>query len=86
VDLNTFLKHLLWAVSLMLALQVVFYFVLEATDYNSFLLSAIVTAAVLIVLFIAVCWRTLRRLWLAETHNLEPTNVTFLSWCKKKSS
>ena len=61
MDLNTFLKHLLWAVFLMLALQVVFYYVVEAIDYNSFLLGVIVTAAVFVVLVVVVAWRTLRK-------------------------
>ena len=66
MDLNSFLKHLLWAVSLMLALQVVFYYVLEAVDYNSFLLGVILTVAVLTILVVAVAWRTLLRRTLAS--------------------
>lgn len=50
LDLNTLLKHLAWIIALMLILQVVFYYVLEMIDYNSFLLSVILIVAVSLVL------------------------------------
>jgi uncharacterized membrane protein len=57
LDSYTFLKHLLWLVSLMLVLLVIFHFVLEMIDYNSFLLSTILIATVLVVLAVLFVWR-----------------------------
>jgi len=61
LDLNTFLKHLLWSVSLMLILLVIFHYVLEGINYDSFLLAVILIVAVLAFLSILFVWRTIRK-------------------------
>jgi len=61
LDLDTFLKHLLWLVSLMLVLLAIFHFVLEIIDYNSFLLSVILIAAVLVFLTLLFVWKVFKR-------------------------
>lgn len=61
MDLNTFLKHLLWQISLILVLVAVFHYVLEIIDYNSFLLSVILIAAVLVVLTILFTWKVFKK-------------------------
>jgi len=60
LDLNTFVKHLAWIVGLMLVLQVVFYYLLEMIDYNSFLLSVILISTVLFVLVVLFVWTAFR--------------------------
>lgn len=61
MDLNTFLKHLLWQISLMLVLVAIFHYVLEIIDYNSFLLSVILIAAVLMVLIVLFVWKVFKK-------------------------
>jgi hypothetical protein len=61
LDLNTFLKHLLWQISLMLILVAVFHYVLEIIDYSSFLLSVILIAVVLVVLMVLFVWNVFKR-------------------------
>ena len=61
MDSNTILKHLAWITCLMVVLQVIFHFVLQIIDYSSFLLSVILTVAILGVLIVLFGWKVLRK-------------------------
>jgi len=58
---NTVLKHLAWITCLMVILQVIFYFVFQIIDYDSFLLSITLILAVLVVFVVIFVWRTLKK-------------------------
>ena len=45
----------------MLVLLVIFHYVLEIIDYNSFLLSVILIAAVLMVLIVLFVWKVFKK-------------------------
>ena len=55
------LKIAVWGICVVIALQVMFYFVFQIIGYNSFLLSVTLTASVLAVLIVLVVWNALKR-------------------------
>jgi len=61
MDWDTVLKHLAWITCLMIVLQVIFYFVFQIIDYNSFLLSVTLILAVLVVLAVLFAWRIIKK-------------------------
>jgi hypothetical protein len=60
MDLYAVVKHLAWVLCLMVVLQAIFHFVFQIIDYNSFLLSVVLTATVLVVLVVLFVWRLLK--------------------------
>lgn len=57
---NTVLKLAAWAACLMVALQILFYFVLQAVGYDSFWLSVTLIGSVLAFIAILISWQVLK--------------------------
>lgn len=58
---NTVLKLAAWAACLMVALQVIFYFILQALDYDSFWLSITLIGSALAFVAIVILWQMLKK-------------------------
>ena len=58
---DTVLKLAAVGVCIMIALQVIFHFVFQIIDYNSFLLSITLIVAVLLILIVLFVWRILKK-------------------------
>jgi hypothetical protein len=58
---NTVLKLAAWAACLMVALQVIFCFILQALDYDSFWLSITLIGSALAFVALVILWQLLKK-------------------------
>jgi RsiW-degrading membrane proteinase PrsW (M82 family) len=57
----TVLKLAVWGVFVVVALQVVFYFVFQMIGYNSYLLSITLMVSLIVGILLLIGWRILKR-------------------------
>jgi uncharacterized membrane protein len=61
MDIATVLKLAVWGICVAIVLQVIFYFVFQVIEYNSYLLSVTLIVSLLVAILLVIGWRILRR-------------------------